>query len=749
MIQMPCDVTDVDLSRWTKPIPRDYQLDAHDSFFNRDLPACLIQLPTGTGKTLLAATIFSSMQGRCLFLAHTDELIRQTCRTMLRVGLWPNVEKAQEYQGTPYLPDTNERKKLFPEGYPPNSWFQFDKVTVASMQTFINRMDKYREGGFDLVVYDECFPAGTLVDGRPIEDIRVGDFVTAFNETTKRTIKRKVVRTFRKPAPPTLVTIRVGDIRLTATSNHPLLTSRGWVNAGNIKVGDSVYGLLKDVRGSRWEGRLLEESMVDCVEIQEQGSDGRYGPVCPDGYVYNIEVEGEHTYIANGFAVHNCHRARNATYESITKRMIEFNPQVRRLGVSATPYRADKKSLGKIFPEFAYRMDIAKAISLGYLVDVRAVQGTIPFDEKKLKRAGKDFSDQSVADAISSEDCIESIAHEIFEHGEGRRGIVFCPNIATTESVCAAINTISNARMASGLAVKPYTATFIHGKVPKKERRRRIRALEDDEYQLVVGCDALVEGFDVPDLSLAVMARLTGSRGRYEQMLGRVLRVLAKCIEGMNTAKERLAGIAASAKSCAKVLDFANTSRFKLISVEDILLYSEDEEKNNFIKKNRDKADPRKLQDQAEELEALYALREAIRSAGEQPPKLDYQYQEVNLFGGGTTTKKTVGTKDAGRPSSDQILLGEQFFIESSKSERMTSRRLSDEIEKRKERMCGRRNYGFLMGLGIDPKEHSLNWHDATYLRKLVMSRPDKSLPENWSQLVSKKKSERQKGELQ
>jgi Rad3-related DNA helicase len=31
--------------------------------------------------------------------------------------------------------------------------------------------------------------------------------------------------------------------------------------------------------------------------------------VCPDGYVYNLEVRGIHTYVANGFVVHNCHDA--------------------------------------------------------------------------------------------------------------------------------------------------------------------------------------------------------------------------------------------------------------------------------------------------------------------------------------------------------------------------------------------------------------------------------------------------------
>ena len=44
-----------------------------------------------------------------------------------------------------------------------------------------------------------------------------------------------------------------------------------------------------------------------CVEVLEPGGDGRFGGVCPDGLVYNLEVEGTHTYTAAGVVVHNCH----------------------------------------------------------------------------------------------------------------------------------------------------------------------------------------------------------------------------------------------------------------------------------------------------------------------------------------------------------------------------------------------------------------------------------------------------------
>ena len=55
----------------------------------------------------------------------------------------------------------------------------------------------------------------------------------------------------------------------------------------------------------------LEFSRVERVEILERGSGSRFGEVCPDGYVYNFEVEGNNNYFANGVLVHNCHQFKS------------------------------------------------------------------------------------------------------------------------------------------------------------------------------------------------------------------------------------------------------------------------------------------------------------------------------------------------------------------------------------------------------------------------------------------------------
>ncbi len=82
------------------------------------------------------------------------------------------------------------------------------------------------------------------------------------------------------------------------------------------------------------ERRLPERRRVDSVEVLEPGRDGTFGGVCPDGYVYNLEVERAHTYIVGlGLIVHNCHHASAATWLAVAKACVGART---RLGLSGT-----------------------------------------------------------------------------------------------------------------------------------------------------------------------------------------------------------------------------------------------------------------------------------------------------------------------------------------------------------------------------------------------------------------------------
>ncbi len=91
------------------------------------------------------------------------------------------------------------------------------------------------------LVIDECFVAGTLVDGQPIENIAVGDLVWSATGEGELT-RKKVVRTFKKkPAALLKIYLENGTV-LVCTPEHPFYTGRAYVPAANLQEGNLIYG---------------------------------------------------------------------------------------------------------------------------------------------------------------------------------------------------------------------------------------------------------------------------------------------------------------------------------------------------------------------------------------------------------------------------------------------------------------------------------------------------------------------------
>ncbi len=127
-----------------------------------------------------------------------------------------------------------------------------------------------------------CLLPGTAIstpDGSVnIEDIRKGDIVLSYNEWTGEVEPKTVYHT-------TIHTEYAGYIeindRLRITANHPVYTTKGTVEAGDLRVGD----LMITFTGT--ESIMTIEEMPELVTV------------------YNFEVEGNHNYYADGILVHN------------------------------------------------------------------------------------------------------------------------------------------------------------------------------------------------------------------------------------------------------------------------------------------------------------------------------------------------------------------------------------------------------------------------------------------------------------
>lgn len=89
-----------------------------------------------------------------------------------------------------------------------------------------------------------CFVAGTMVDGRPIEVIKPGDYVRSFNHDTQCLEYRRVVKVMKNPAPKKLYALSLvgSPNHIISTKEHPFFVKgKGYIPVSEIVPGDIVY----------------------------------------------------------------------------------------------------------------------------------------------------------------------------------------------------------------------------------------------------------------------------------------------------------------------------------------------------------------------------------------------------------------------------------------------------------------------------------------------------------------------------
>ena len=283
-----------------------------------------------------------------------------------------------------------------------------EEVVSASVQSLVRRLEKFRPDDFDVLVTDECFPAGTFVGRVPIESIKVGDYVTAYNHDTQELEWRRVLRTMKRPAPSRM--IQVGGY-FACTPNHPVyaVDKREYIAAGELPSFTTLCEL----------GTAVCAGIVSEVSADE---------VCRDGYVYNLEVEGLNNYFANGILVHNCHHSTAPTYRRIYD---YFKPRLH-LGFTATPNRNDGVGLSTIYQDIIYERNLKWGIENGYLSDIRCLRVDIGVDLRHVAQRLGDYAPDALEQAINIESANEAIA-EAYRLYAKPPCLIFCASVAHAE----------------------------------------------------------------------------------------------------------------------------------------------------------------------------------------------------------------------------------------------------------------------------------------------------------------------------
>jgi superfamily II DNA or RNA helicase len=241
-----------------------------------------------------------------------------------------------------------------------------------------------------------------------------------------------------------------------------------------------------------------------------------------------------------------------------------YQPKCDVLGVTATPELSSKRNLGEFYQTIAYRYQLLNAVKDGWLVMPRAIMEPLAINFKGLRATrtshGSDYNPTEVAERMIP--VIEALASRMAFHGAGRKGMAFMPSVKTAEMLAEALNR-------NGLR-----AIFVSGECLDRDEKTDVFVDHDSTTGTgIMLCTAALytEGFDVPDVDF-VFAGITKSRSYYRQKIGRATRPLKGTVDGLFTAEERRAAIAASAKPNFLIYDpFCKCDEIELCDAYDLV----------------------------------------------------------------------------------------------------------------------------------------------------------------------------------
>lgn len=235
-------------------------------------------------------------------------------------------------------------------------------------------------------------------------------------------------------------------------------------------------------------------------------------------------------------------------YGRFINELKELNPNLRIIGLSATPYRTGDGLLTEstIFNDIAYDLPMGYLIEEGYLSSLRGKKGAVQADMSKAGTVAGEWNKKHMASAFDQDPITRAAITEILEYGKTRKKcLIFCASVQHCYHVKEYLDKAGE------------TCAVITGDLDKEERARILLEYSHGYYKYLLNYAVLTTGFDEPEIDLIALLRGTKSTGLYVQMLGRGMRPVYADGYDLSTKEGRLLSIASGAKpNGCLVLDY-------------------------------------------------------------------------------------------------------------------------------------------------------------------------------------------------
>jgi len=194
--------------------------------------------------------------------------------------------------------------------------------------------------------------------------------------------------------------------------------------------------------------------------------------------------------------------AHRNTLGSQALRVLNYFSRAKVVGITATPFRSDKKVLSSFYEKVSYEIGLFELIAQGYLsrIVVKSVPANV--DLKSVRSHGGDYDESDLAKALSPH--LLQCAKLLKEHASDRKTVVFLPLVETSKLFCQICREI-------GL-----NAVHVDG-----YDRSALRS----DWRVICNASLLTTGWDEPSVDCVYILRPTKSQVLFSQMVGRGTRI--------------------------------------------------------------------------------------------------------------------------------------------------------------------------------------------------------------------------------
>lgn len=218
--------------------------------------------------------------------------------------------------------------------------------------------------------------------------------------------------------------------------------------------------------------------------------------------------------------IDECHlvsRNGNTLYRKFLADLADVNPDLKVIGLSATPFRLDsgRLDMGKdaMFDGIAYDIPIPMLVERGYLAPLVSKRPSFVMETKGLHTRGGDFIEAEMNARFNTMEATKAAVEEICRLGHDRKSwLLFCISVDHATAVCAELQ-------AQGIE-----AATVTGDTSASDRAFILDEFKAGRLRAITNVNVLTTGFDAPATDLVALLRPTQSTGLYMQMVGRAMR---------------------------------------------------------------------------------------------------------------------------------------------------------------------------------------------------------------------------------